>query len=48
MFGEGSTSHSRVLFWFTKFRSVDYSLENERHGRPQPKINNDELKVIEE
>ena len=46
MFGEASTSHSTVLIWFAKFRSGDFSLENEPRGRPQPKVNNDELKDI--
>ena len=47
-FGESSTSHSTVSFWFTIFHSGDFSLENEPHGRPQPKVNNHELKAIVE
>ena len=48
VFGEDSTSHSIVSFWFAKFHSGDFSLENEPRGRPQPKVNNDELKAIVE
>ena len=48
VFGEGSTSQSTVLFWFAKFRSVDFILENKPRGRPQPNVNNDELKAIVE
>ena len=48
MLGESSTSYSIVSFWFVKFRSGDFSLENEPRGRPQPKVNNDELKPIVE
>ena len=48
MFGEGSTCHITVLFWFAKFCSGDFSLENKPHGRPQLKVNNDELKAIVE
>ena len=39
-------SHNTVSFWFEKFRSGNFSLENEPCGRPQPKVNNDELKTI--
>ena len=48
VFEEGSTSHSTVLFSFAKFRSGDFSLENEQRGRSQPEVNNDELKAIVE
>ena len=48
LFGESPNSHSTVLFWFAKFRSEDLSLENELSGRPQLKVNNDELKAIVE
>ena len=48
VFGEGSSSHSTVLFWFAKFRSGEFSLKNEPRGRPQSKVNNDELKAIVE
>ena len=46
MFEEGSTSHNTVSFWFTKFRSTDFSLENEPRKRLQPKVNNNNLKTI--
>ena len=45
---EDSTSHSTISFWFASFRSGDFSLENESRERPQPKVNNDELKAIVE
>ena len=38
----------KVSFWFSKFRSGDFSLENEPRRRPQPKVNNYELKAIVE
>ena len=48
VFGEASTSHSGVSFWSAEFRSGDFKLQNEPCGRPQPKVNNDELKAIVE
>ena len=34
VFGEGSTDHSIVSFWFAKFLSGYFSFENEPRGRP--------------
>ena len=36
------------MVWFAKFCSGEFSLENEPRGRPQHKVNNDELKAIVE
>ena len=48
VFGEGSNSHDTVSFWIAKFRSGNFSLENEPCGRPQLKVNNDKMKAIVE
>ena len=48
VFTEDSTSHSTVSFWFVEFPSGDFSHENEPRGRPQPEVNNDELKATVE
>ena len=34
VFEDGSTSNSTVFFRFSEFRSGDFSLKNELHGRP--------------
>ena len=34
--------------WFEKFRSGDFSLQNEPHGRPKTSVNNDVLKALVE
>ena len=41
-----STSAITVSFWFAKFCSGDFSLENEPRERHQLKVNNDKLKAI--
>ena len=41
----GAIFEYEFWFWFEKFRSGDFSLENEPRGRPQPKLNNDQAKA---
>jgi len=36
---------NEVCWWFEIFRSGDFNLENELHGRPETKVDNDELKA---
>ena len=48
VFGEDAPNQSTVSRWFTKFRSGDFGLENEPRGRPETKVNNDELKALVE
>ena len=48
LYGECLTSHVTVSFWFAQFRSGDFSFENGPCGKPQPKVNKDELKAIAE
>ena len=48
VFRKGSTRDRTVSFWFAKFYSRDFSLENEPRGRPQSKVNKDQLKAIVE
>jgi histone-lysine N-methyltransferase SETMAR len=48
VFGEDVTNERTVQRWFHKFRSGDFNLENEPRGRPEIKIDNDELKVVVE
>jgi histone-lysine N-methyltransferase SETMAR len=48
VFGADSTSDRTVRFWFDRFRSGNFNIDNEPRGRPETKVNNDELKVIVE
>ena len=48
VFGEGVANERTVRRWFAKFRSGDFNLENELRGRPETKVNNDELKAVVE
>lgn len=48
VFGDNSTNQHTVGHWFAKFRSGDFSLENEPRGRPEVRVDNNELKAIVE
>lgn len=48
VFGEGSTNKSTVADWFKKFKKGDFSLENEPRGKPEVKVNNEDLKAVVE
>ena len=41
----GAIFEYEFWFWFAKFRSGNFSLENEPRGIPQPKLNNDQAKA---
>ena len=46
--GSSVTTQQTVSNWFAKFRTGNFNLTNEPRGRPESKVNNDELKVIVE
>ncbi|XP_036361067.1 histone-lysine N-methyltransferase SETMAR-like [Octopus sinensis] len=48
VFGEDVTNERTVCQWFQKFRSGDFTLENQPRGRPQTKVDNDELQTVVE
>jgi len=48
VFGSSVTTQQTVSNWFAKFRTGNFDLTNEPRGRPESKVNNDELKVIVE
>jgi len=48
IFGKDVANERTVRRWFEKFRSGDFDLENEPRGRPETKVDNDELKVVVE
>lgn len=43
-----TTSERAVCFWFVRFRSENVNLRNELRGRPEFKVNNEELLPIVE
>lgn len=46
---EGATvKENTVRFWFQRFRSGNFDLQNKPRGRPETRVNNEELKVIVE
>ncbi|XP_015174442.1 PREDICTED: histone-lysine N-methyltransferase SETMAR-like [Polistes dominula] len=47
-FGENTITDRKVQRWFEKFRSGDFSLQNEPRGRPQTTVKNDDLKALVE
>lgn len=48
VFGKDAINEATVRRWFAKFRSGDFSLVNEPRGRPETKVNNEELKTLVE
>ncbi|EYC42682.1 hypothetical protein Y032_0522g2904 [Ancylostoma ceylanicum] len=48
VFGKGAASERTVCRWFKKFRSGDFNLENEPRGRPEVKVDNEELTAVVE
>lgn len=48
VFGKNVVNERMVQRWFQKFRSGDFSLENMPRGRPQTKVNDDDLKAVVE
>ncbi|XP_053428824.1 histone-lysine N-methyltransferase SETMAR-like [Nycticebus coucang] len=48
VFGKDVANERTVRRWFEKFRSGDFNLENKPRGRPETKVDNDELKAVVE
>lgn len=48
VFGKNAPNQSTVSRWFKKFHSGDFGLEIEPRGRPETKVNNDDLKAAVE
>ena len=47
-FGENTVNDRKMQRWFEKFRSGDFSLQNEPRGRPKTSVKNDALKALVE
>ncbi|OAD62845.1 Histone-lysine N-methyltransferase SETMAR [Eufriesea mexicana] len=45
---ENTVNHRKVQRWFEKFRSGDFSLQNDPRGRPKTSVKNDDLKALVE
>jgi len=45
---EGNAAESTMRFWFTKFRSGDFGLEDEEGRGQNPDIDNDQLMALVE
>ncbi|RVE41364.1 hypothetical protein evm_013987 [Chilo suppressalis] len=41
-----NAKESMVRFWFQRFRSGNFDLQNQPRGRPETKVENQELKAI--
>ncbi|KAL0893266.1 hypothetical protein ABMA27_014864 [Loxostege sticticalis] len=48
VYGAGVAKESTVRFWFQRFRSENFDLQNQPHRRPETKVENEELKAIVE
>ncbi|XP_047344850.1 histone-lysine N-methyltransferase SETMAR-like [Vespa velutina] len=48
VFGENTVNDRKVQRWFEKFRSGDFSLQNEPRRRPETSVKNDALKALVE
>ncbi|RVE43307.1 hypothetical protein evm_012039 [Chilo suppressalis] len=46
VYGTGVAKESTVRFWFQRFRSGNFDLQNQHRGRPETKVQNEELKAI--
>ncbi|XP_017755835.1 PREDICTED: LOW QUALITY PROTEIN: histone-lysine N-methyltransferase SETMAR-like [Eufriesea mexicana] len=47
-FWENTVNDRKVQHWFEKFRSDDFSLQNDPRGRPKASLKNDDLKALVE
>ncbi len=47
-YGPTTTNECTARYWFNRFRSGNFDLANESRGRPETKVDNDELKAIVE
>jgi histone-lysine N-methyltransferase SETMAR len=48
VYGGGVAKENTVRFWFQRFRSGNFDLQNKPRGRPETKVDNEELKAIVE
>ncbi|CAG9131584.1 unnamed protein product [Plutella xylostella] len=48
VYGDGVAKENTVRFWFQHFRSGNFDLQNKPRGRPETKVDNEELKAIVE
>ncbi|XP_050354867.1 uncharacterized protein LOC126776409 isoform X3 [Nymphalis io] len=48
LYGAGVAKESTVHFWFQRFHSGNFDLQNQPRGRPETKVENEELKAIVE
>ncbi|RVE43070.1 hypothetical protein evm_012277 [Chilo suppressalis] len=48
VYGAGIAKESTVRFWFQCFRSGNFDLQNQPRGRPEIKVENEDLKAIVE
>ncbi|CAG9093900.1 unnamed protein product [Plutella xylostella] len=48
VYGDGVAKENTVRFWFQRFRSGNFDLQNKPRGRPETKVDNEELKAIVE
>ena len=46
MYGGGVAKENTVRFWFQRFRSGNFDLQNKPRGRLESKVDNEELKAI--
>ncbi|XP_064073082.1 histone-lysine N-methyltransferase SETMAR-like [Vanessa tameamea] len=48
VYGAGVAKESTLRFWFQRFRFENFDLQNQPCGRPETKVENEELKAIVE
>ncbi|XP_028036400.1 histone-lysine N-methyltransferase SETMAR-like [Bombyx mandarina] len=48
VYGAGVAKESTIRFLFQRFRSGNFDLQNQPRGRPETKVENEELKAIVE
>lgn len=48
VYGEATVKENTVRFWFQRFRSGNFDLQNKPRGRPETLVVNEDLKVIVE
>lgn len=47
-YGEATAKENTVRYWFQRFRSGNFDLQNKPRGRPETQVDNEELKAIVE
>jgi histone-lysine N-methyltransferase SETMAR len=46
VYGDGAAKENIVRFWFQRFRSGNFNLQNKPRGRPETNVDNEELRTI--